>query len=155
MEEQKFSFSGSFQKVKEYIDTQLELLKLKTVARLSKVAGALILDATKILLSLLVVFFFSMALGFFLGELTGSYALGFFITGCLFLLILLIIRARRTKLEVKFMDMIIARILSQWSDDLDLDEKIQKKHSSAQKKAAETKVEDFYEQEVKQDENKD
>jgi len=90
MEEQKFSFSGSFQKVKEYIDTQLELLKLKTVARLSKVAGALILDATKILLSLLVVFFFSMALGFFLGELTGSYALGFFLCRRMLFLNLLI-----------------------------------------------------------------
>jgi len=131
------------------------MLKLKTIARLSKVIGALILDATKILLSLLVVFFFSMALGFFLGELTGSYALGFFITGFLFLLILLIIRARRSKLEVKFMDMIIARILSQCSDDLDLDEKIHQTQASTQQKAAETKVEDFYEKDVKQDENKD
>lgn len=155
MEEQKFSFSGSFQKVKEYIDTQLELLKLKTIARISRVVGALILDATKILLSLLVVFFFAMALGFFLGEVMHSNALGFLTTGVIFLLILLAVGMMRSKLEVKFMDMIISRILSQWHDDLDTDEKIKEAHFANKKKAEETRVQDFYEKDINHDEKKD
>lgn len=156
MEEQKFSFSGSFQKTKEYAETQLELLKLRAIAKAARIAGALVLDVTKLLLSLIVVFFFSLALGFFLGELMGSNALGFLTTGIIFLIILFIVIAKEPKLEAKFMDLTIGRILSKWSDedDLDIDEKIKETHFANMKKAKETKVQDFYEDDISQDEDK-
>lgn len=156
MEEQKFSFSGSFQKTKEYLETQLDLVKLRTIAKASRIAGALVLDATKLLLSLSVVFFLSLALGFFLGELMGSNALGFLTTGGLFLIILFVINAIAPNLEKRFMNIIIARILTTWNDDddLDIDEKIKETHFANQKKAEETKVSDFYEKDLNQDEEK-
>lgn len=122
MGDQKFSFSGSFQKAKEYIDTEIELLKLKAMAKGGRIIGALILDATKLLLTLIIIFFFSLALGFFLGELLGSNALGFLTTGGVFLVILLIIRAVEPKLEAKFMDITIRKVLGKWHQDEDVEE---------------------------------
>lgn len=117
MSDQKFSFSGSFQKAKEYVDTQLELLKLRALAKGGRIIGALVLDATKLLLTLIIIFFFSLALGFFLGELMGSYALGFLSTGGIFLVLLLIIRVFEPKLEAKFMDLSIRKVLGKWNED--------------------------------------
>lgn len=119
MSDQKFSFSGSFQKAKEYVDTELELLKLKAMAKGGRIVGALVLDATKVILTLIIVFFFSLALGFFLGELFGSYALGFLATGGIFLIILLVIRAFEPKLEAKFMDLSIRKVLGKWHEEDD------------------------------------
>lgn len=120
MSDQNFSFSGSFQKAKEYVDTQVELLKLKTIARMGRVIGTLVLDATKLLLTLIVIFFLSLALGFFLGELLGSNALGFLVTGAIFFIILLIIRAFEPKLEARFMNLTIRRVLGKWQEDEEL-----------------------------------
>ncbi|WDF68555.1 hypothetical protein PQ465_19945 [Sphingobacterium oryzagri] len=119
MEEEKFSFSGTFQKGKEYVDTQIKLLQLKALAKGSRIAGSLVLDVSKIVLTLFIVFFCSLALGFFLGELLGSNALGFFLTGIIFFVILLLIRAFEPKLESIFMDVTIRKLASKWDGDED------------------------------------
>lgn len=117
MDDKKFSLSGSFQKTKEYLDTQLELIKLKVIAKGSRLIGAIVLDITKLVLCLVIVFFLSLALGFFLGELLHSNALGFLATAGIFMLLLVIIRAIEPKLEAKFMDLSIKKILHKLSDD--------------------------------------
>ncbi|MFD1771375.1 phage holin family protein [Sphingobacterium suaedae] len=119
MEEEKFSFNGTFQKGKEYVDTQIKLLQLKALAKGSRIAGSLVLDVTKVVLTLFIVFFCSMALGFFLGELLGSNALGFLLTGVIFFIIVLLIRAFEPKLENIFMDMTIRKLASKWDGDED------------------------------------
>ncbi|SKB66990.1 Putative Holin-X, holin superfamily III [Sphingobacterium nematocida] len=133
MGDQKFSFSGSFQKAKEYIDTEIELLKLKAMAKGGRIIGALILDATKLLLTLIIIFFLSLALGFFLGEVLGSNALGFLTTGGVFLVILLIIRAVEPKLEAKFMDITIRKVLGKWHQDEDAEEESKEEGSFEEK----------------------
>lgn len=156
MEEQKFSFTGGFQKTKEYIETQVELLKLKAIVKSARMAGAMVIDSTKLLLLLIIIFFLSLALGFFLGEIMGSNALGFLATGAIFIVFLGVVIAKESKLEAKFTNLIIGRILSKWNEveDLDMEEKIKEAHFSNMKKAGETKVEDFYEKDIKQDEDK-
>lgn len=119
MDEQKFTFSGSFKKIREYIDTQIELVKLKAIAKSSKLISRLILDATSLLIGVFIVFFFSLALGFFLGQLMSNIALGFLTTGALFLLILFIIKSRQSKIEEKVINKIIKGLLSIWDDDFD------------------------------------
>ncbi|MEJ5055190.1 hypothetical protein [Sphingobacterium sp. MYb382] len=117
MEEEKFSFSGTFQKGKEYIDTQVQLAKLKVMARGSRLIGSIVLDITKLILFLLVLFFFSLALGFYLSALLNNYALGFFLTGCIFLLIILIVRLLEPKIEDLFRDALIRKLTSRWDDE--------------------------------------
>lgn len=122
MEEQKFSLSGSFRKTKEYIDTQLELIKLQSTARVSRLIAALIVDISKTILVLIIVFFLAMALGFYLGEVMGSNALGFLTTGGIFLLILVLLKVFEPKVETKFMNMAVRKFYSKWNEgahDLD------------------------------------
>lgn len=119
MENQKFSFSDSFQKGKEYIDTQIELLKLKAVSRVSRLLGSLILDVSKVILLLMTALFLSLALAFFLGEIFQSYALGFLATAGIFLLLVIIIRLLDSRLEVLFTDIAIRKVMNKWNDDDD------------------------------------
>ncbi|MHC8947660.1 phage holin family protein [Sphingobacterium hungaricum] len=119
MEDQKFSFSGTIDKAKEYVDTRIELLRLRAIAKSSRILGALILDLAKIILTLFIVFFFSMALGFYFSELFDSYSLGFLTTGGVFVIILLIIRAFEPKLELKFMNLTISKIFGKLDEEED------------------------------------
>lgn len=122
MEEQKFSLSGSFTKAKEYVDTQLELIKLQAMARTSRLLAALIVDISKSILVLIIIFFLAMALGFYLGELMGSNALGFLTTGGIFLLILVLLRLFEPKVETQFMNLAVRKFYSKWNEgskDLD------------------------------------
>ncbi|WP_437919263.1 hypothetical protein [Sphingobacterium sp. LRF_L2] len=121
MKEEKFSLGGTFQKGKEYVDTQLKLMQLKALAKGSRIAGSLVLDVTKVVFTLFIIFFCSMALGFFLGELLGSNALGFLLTGVLFFVLILLIRAFEPKLERAFMDMTIRKLASKWDGEEDED----------------------------------
>lgn len=117
MDEQKFSLSDSFTKTKEYVATQIELLKLQAISRVSRMLGALIVDVVKLLLALIVTFFFALALGFYLGEVLGSNSLGFLSTGGVFLLIIFIVRAFEPRIEAKFMDMAIRKFYNKWNEE--------------------------------------
>ncbi|MEJ5089514.1 hypothetical protein GEO21_05630 [Sphingobacterium faecium] len=126
MEEEKFSLSGTFQKTKEYLDSQLNLIRLKTVERSSRLIASLIVDGAKIILSLFIVFFLCLALGFYLGEVLGSNSLGFLATAVIFLLVLVLIRVLEPTLESKFMDLSIRRFSAKWTDELEEEENIVK-----------------------------
>lgn len=121
-EEEKFSFSDSFQKGKEYLDTQKKLWRLRALAKGSRIGGSLVLDVVKIVFTLFIVFFCSLALGFYLGEVLASYSLGFLATGVIFFLVLLLIRAFEPKLEAIFMNLTIRKIAGKWKGDEDDDE---------------------------------
>ncbi|MGE8298790.1 hypothetical protein HS960_21710 [Sphingobacterium paramultivorum] len=122
MEEEKFSLSGTFQKTKEYIDSQFKLVKLKTIERSSRLIASLVVDATKLIFTLFVLFFLCLALGFWLGELLGSYSLGFLATAGIFLVIIVLIRVFEPMLESKFMDLSIRRFLAKWNDEIEEEE---------------------------------
>ena len=131
MEEEKFSLSGTFQKGKEYVDTQLKPLQLKGLAKGSRIMGSLVLDVVRIVFTLFIVFFCSLALGFYLGEVLESNALGFLLTGVIFFVLVLLIRVFEPSLERIFMNFTIRKVTSKWQgeedDDIDedvMDEKI-------------------------------
>lgn len=119
MEEQKFSITETFNKAKDHIETQFELLKLTAISRSARIFGSLVIDVTMVLLSLLVVFFLSLALGFYLGEVLGSYSLGFLATGGIFIIFMVLIKVFEKTLELKFINLSIKRILAKWDDDDD------------------------------------
>lgn len=137
MDEPKFSFSGSFQKTKEYIDTQLEILKLKAISKISRIVGAIILDITKLVLTLVIIFFLSLALGFWLGELLNSNALGFLVTGAIFIIILVIVMLLEPKLEAKFMDITIKKVLGKWNEEEDFISQMESEKFENRKQAEE------------------
>ncbi|GAA4520016.1 phage holin family protein [Sphingobacterium thermophilum] len=151
MDEPKFSFSGSFQKTKEYIDTQLEILKLKAISKISRIVGAIILDITKLVLTLVIIFFLSLALGFWLGELLNSNALGFLVTGAIFIIILVIVMLLEPKLEAKFMDITIKKVLGKWNEEegfisqMESEEFENRKQAEEEQKKANATVKEMFE----------
>lgn len=121
-EEEKFSLSGSFTKGKEYIDTRIKLLQLKLIEKSSRVFSSLIVDLVKVVLGLFVLFFFSLALGFYLSELLDSNSLGFLATGSIFILFIVIISIMETNIEKKLLNMTIRKFMVKWNEDEDEDE---------------------------------
>lgn len=119
MEERKFSFKGVFQKGKEYVDTRFKLVKLKMVERSSRLIASLIVDVVRAVFALFVVFFLSLALGFYLSELLGSTSLGFLATGGIFVLLIALISLLEAPLERLFMNLSIKRFLQKWNDEID------------------------------------
>ncbi|HWK57583.1 MAG TPA: phage holin family protein [Parapedobacter sp.] len=122
MEDKKFSINGVYQKSKEYIDTRFKLLKLRLVERSSRLIASLITDGVKGILAIFVIFYLSLALGFYLSELLGSSALGFLATGGIFVLLIILISAFENPLERFFMNLSIKRFLQKWNDEIDEDE---------------------------------
>lgn len=122
MEEKQFSINGIYQKSKEYIDTRFKLFKLKLVERSSRLIASLITDGLKGILAVFVVFYLSLALGFYLSELLGSSALGFLATGGIFILLIIIVSAFENPLERFFMNLSIKRFLQKWNDEIDEDD---------------------------------
>lgn len=122
MEERKFSINGVYQKSKEYIDTRFKLFRLKLVERSSRLIASLITDGLKGVLAVFVIFYLSLALGFYLSELLGSSALGFMATGGIFVLLIIVVSAFENPLERFFMNLSIKRFLQKWNDEIDDDD---------------------------------
>ena len=84
--------------------------------------ASLITDGLKGVLAIFVIFYLSLALGFYLSELLGSSALGFLATGGLFVLLIIIVSAFENPLERFFMNLSIKRFLQKWNDEIDEDD---------------------------------
>lgn len=119
MADQKFSFSGSFQKSKEYIDTQIELIRLKAISKASRIIGKLAVDILKLLLVGISVFFICFALALYLGSLLGSYALGFLVTAGIFILFILLLSLASLQVSTFIRNTTIKKLIEMWDDDED------------------------------------
>lgn len=115
----KFSLSGTFKEAKAYVDTRMKLFQLQLTERSSRLIASIMVDGVKVVLVLFIVFYLSLALGFYLSELLGSTSLGFLATGGIFVLLFLIVRLVEPKLERKLMNLSIRRFLEKWTDEDD------------------------------------
>lgn len=96
---------GSFLKetkrlVRDYIETQVEIYRLRVVRSVSGAAGYLLWIIITIVLGSLFVIFLGLVTGFWLSETTGSYTTGFGITAGLILVVILLIAVLRRPLFV-------------------------------------------------------
>lgn len=122
MDEEKFSISDTIQAGKDYVDTQIKLLRLRSLSKGSRIFGSMALDIVKIVFTLFIIFFCSLALGFYLGELLESNALGFLLTGVIFFISVLLIRLFEPRLESFLVNLTIRKITKNWDDDEGEDE---------------------------------
>lgn len=122
MEDQnKFSLKGVIQKLKEYVENYTDLAYLKFVKRFSKIIPGVAVSIISLLFVFFVVFYLSMALAFFIGEWLHSYALGFAMTGVLFIFFILIIALLKNPIK-KFITNLCVRIFMSLHNDDDDDE---------------------------------
>ena len=79
----------------EYLDTKIELTKLKAINTSSEVLSNMVYLIAKILIIFLFIGFVSVALAILIGKTLGEYYYGFLIAGGFYLLVLLIIYIQR------------------------------------------------------------
>lgn len=119
MEDQKFSFKGITQKAKEYVQNYKDLAYLQVVEKVSRLVPSAVTGVITIVCLLFVIFYLSIALALFLGELFNSYALGFTVTGLLFLLVIVLIFVFGNSIKKKITDATIRVLLNNWNNDDD------------------------------------
>lgn len=87
--------------------------------RSSRLIASLMVDVVKTIFAMFVLFFFSLALGFYLSEVLDSFSLGFLATGGIFVLLIGVIILCEPKLERFLMNQSIKRFLQKWYDEDD------------------------------------
>lgn len=145
LEDEKFSLKGVFQKGKEYVETQFNIIKLTVIKKSSRMIASLLVDAVKLVFTLLVVFFFAMSLGFYLSEVLDSHALGFLATGVIFILLIVLLTVFGRQIKDLIINLSISRIMADSSDD---DGGVEKTAEEAEKIVDET----IKEQKIRQQE---
>ena len=87
-----------FEKTKDYVETRADLFKLKAIKKTAEVGSSIV---AKIIVAVVFSSFFiflNIALGLWLGELTGRIYLGFFILAAFYLIVGIIIYSNRQKI---------------------------------------------------------
>jgi hypothetical protein len=82
---------------KEYVETKIELTKLKTIDRAADVLSSVIVMVSMVFLGSLFIIFISIALALLLGSWLGSPHYGFFIIGGFYGLLLLLVYLQRER----------------------------------------------------------
>ena len=85
------------EKVKDYIETRIELLKLKAIDKSSGILSTIISFLVLFIFSILFVILFSIGLALLIGDLLGKYYYGFFIVAALYIIIGLVVFYGRNK----------------------------------------------------------
>lgn len=109
-------FTENKKLVKEWINIRLEIYKLKLVNIFSRSAGYFIWIVISVFLLSLLIIFLGLTTGFWLSEITGSYARGFGLTSLILLAIILLIAALR---KVLFVNPIIRTIIKKANEEAD------------------------------------
>lgn len=110
---------GSFFKenknlVKEYLDTRLEVYKLKLIRIFSKSAGYFMWIIISLFLVSLFITFLGIVTGFWLSEITGSYTKGFGLTTLIIFAVIMIVALLR---KVLFVNPIIRTIIKKAGEE--------------------------------------
>lgn len=97
MPETDISIKSLLEKSQDYLETKIEIAKLKTIDKSSDVLSTIVVLISVIFLGLLFFLFISIGLALYLGSLVGSAHAGFFIVAGLYGIVLLLLFAFREK----------------------------------------------------------
>jgi hypothetical protein len=104
---------GLTESLKQYVDTNIELIQLEVVERFSVIGASLISIVFVGITGVLFVLFISIGAGFYLSYLLGNYYSGFAIIAGFYLLLFLILIIGKKKLfEKPLRDKIIQKAIS-------------------------------------------
>lgn len=116
MENEKFSFKGAIQKLKEYIQTNKDLVILQGTERLSQVIPSILIAIVKFVFAFFLFVYLSLSLALFLGELLNSYALGFLVTGAVFFLLIVLLSIFGGSIKRGISNSMINSFLRKWNE---------------------------------------
>jgi uncharacterized membrane protein len=119
MKEQEAEEPGLAGKIKEYVRIRKDLAILIFADKASGVAGSLVSGGILVFLGLLIFFFGSLGLGFYLSEILGNSYGGFFIiTGFYILAAIIVLLVKQKHIEQPFADKIIKKILKERNESI-------------------------------------
>ncbi|HTB26555.1 MAG TPA: hypothetical protein VK711_14370 [Puia sp.] len=84
-------------KSKDYLETKIELARLKTIDKSADVLSAVVVIVSMIFIGSLFIIMISIGISLFLGRILGAYHYGFFIMGGFYAIVLLLIYLQREK----------------------------------------------------------
>ena len=106
------------QLITEYLNARLKLIKLEAFEKTAKVTAVLFSSLVVALLGFFLLFFLSMSLGFYLGKVFDSMALGFIsVTGLYLILFVLVLLMKKDLLENLLIERIIGELTKKEEDD--------------------------------------
>jgi len=113
MENQPTSFSTLFENAGDYLETRLDLFKLKTVDKASDTMSSAVSGLTMVLIAIFALFLLNVGLSLWIGDLLGKKYLGFFIVAAFYILLAVIIHfAKATWIKGPISTMLIKKMLS-------------------------------------------
>lgn len=113
-------FTESRQKLEQYIQDRVLLLKLQMVEKVSQLTALLFTGLTLALLTFFILLFLSIMAGYFFAGITGSLYIGFGIVSAVYIgLFVLIIKLRKNVIEKYIVDAVIKIFMDKTDDDND------------------------------------
>ncbi|MCC8143195.1 MAG: phage holin family protein [Tannerellaceae bacterium] len=104
-----------FRELKEdlssFVELKLELLKLNTYERVSKVLAILSYGVVVLFVVFLAILFLFLALGFYLGDVFNSNALGFGAVALIYILVVVIVILSKDKVSALIRNIMIASMM--------------------------------------------
>jgi hypothetical protein len=82
---------------KDYLDTKIELTKLKAIDKSADVLSSVVVMVAMIFIGSLFILFTSIAMALLLGKMMGAYYYGFFAVGGFYALLVILIYLQRDK----------------------------------------------------------
>jgi len=104
--------------VKDYLDTRLEIFKLKMISIFSKSTGYLIWVIISLFLFFLLMTFIGLVIGFWLTDITGSYVRGFGYTSLIMCGVIMLLALFRKALFVNPIIRILIRRATENNDEV-------------------------------------
>jgi len=101
-----------------YIESSIDILKLQTADRISKILASVISDCLMIMVVFMCILFVSLGLAFFLADMIGSTYAGFMMTGGIYLLIgFILLMMKSNGMEKFFRNRIIQKMFDEKDND--------------------------------------
>jgi uncharacterized membrane protein len=114
MEENKSNVQNLVDHIKEYFETRIDLVKTDAADRLSSAVSSIASICILVVTGLFFLFFMSAGCAWLIGHYAGNAAIGFFSVGAFYLLVSIVIYAKRDTL-IKIP--VINAVLKQLTDD--------------------------------------
>jgi len=91
MENQPTSFEALFENAGDYLQTRLDLFKLKALDKASDTASSIVSGLTTVIIAIFALLLLNVGLSLWIGDLLGKIYLGFFIVAAFYILLAVII----------------------------------------------------------------
>ena len=112
MENEPGTFGSLFEKTGDYLETRLDLFKLRAVDKTSDFTSSLVSRIAIATILILAIFMVNIGLALWVGELVGRVYLGFFIVAAFYALLALLIHVfRKTWIKDPITTLIIKKML--------------------------------------------